>query len=149
MRDDHAVRPTLLILRYLWPSLYTLLGVALGAVGLLLGGRWRKHLGVLEFFGGRLGALLARLPQPLGFSAMTLGHVILAVDRSALAQLRHHEHVHVRQYERWGPFFVPAYLLSSLLQLLRGRNPYRENHFERQAYALAPRRRAVPREAQG
>lgn len=149
MGDDLAVKRTLLILRYLWPSLYTVLGVLLGALGLLLGARWRKHLGVLEFFGGHLGAALARLPQPLGFSAMTLGHVILAVDRSALAQLRHHEHVHVRQYERWGPFFVPAYLLSSLLQLLRGRNPYRENHFERQAYALAPRRGAGSRPVQG
>ena len=120
-----------------------------GAIGLLFGGRWRWHLGVLEFFGGGLGSVLARLPQPLRFSAMTLGHVILAVDRSALAQLRQHEHVHVRQYERWGPFFLPAYLLSSLLQLLLGRNPYRENHFERQAYALAPRRRASSRQAQG
>ena len=63
-----------------------------------------------------------------------------SVDRSTLAQLRRHEHVHVRQYERWGPLFIPAYLLSSLVQLLRGRNPYRENHFERQAFALAPSR---------
>jgi hypothetical protein len=72
---------------------------------------------------------------------MTLGHVILAVDRSALNELRVHEHVHVRQYERWGPLFVPAYFLSSLLQLLRGRHPYRENHFERQAYAVDAQRR--------
>jgi hypothetical protein len=142
LRDDHAVKRTMHLARYLWAGPYTGLGLLLGAVVLLCGGRWRRHLGVLEFFGGGAGGALARLPQPLGFPAMTLGHVILAVDRAAVAQLRHHEHVHVRQYERWGPFFVPAYLLSSLLQLLRGRNPYRENHFERQAYALAPRRRA-------
>ena len=37
--------------------------------------------------------------------------------------------------------FLPAYALSSLVQLLRGRNPYRENHFERQAYAATARRR--------
>jgi hypothetical protein len=127
-------------MRYLWASPYTAVGLVLGVLALLCGARWRTHLGVVEFFGGRLGALLARLPQPLGFSAMTLGHVILAVDCSALAQLRQHERVHVRQYEHWGPFFLPAYLLSSLLQLLRGRNPYRENHFERQAYAAGPRR---------
>ncbi|MEJ5990109.1 signal peptide prediction [Ramlibacter sp. PS3R-8] len=133
---------TLHIARYLWAGPYTGLGLLLGTSMLLLGGSWRRHLGVIEFFGGAAGAALARVPQPLGFSAMTLGHVILAVDRSALAQLRRHEHVHVRQYERWGPFFLPAYLLSSFLQLLRGRNPYRENHFERQAFALAPRRRA-------
>jgi hypothetical protein len=129
------------LLRYLWAVPYTLVGLLLGSVAVLFGGTMRRHHGVVEVFGGRLGSVLARLPQPFAFSAMTLGHVILAVDRSALAQLRRHEHVHVRQYERWGPLFVPAYLLSSLVQLLRGRNPYRENHFERQAYAAAPTRR--------
>lgn len=136
---------TVRLIRYLWAAPYTLLGLLLGTLALLCGAQWRKHHGVVEFFGGRLGGAVSRLPSPLGFGAMTLGHVILAVDRSQLAQLRRHEWVHVRQYERWGPLFVPAYLLSSLMQLLRGRNPYRENHFERQAYALAPsRRRAAP-----
>ena len=128
------------LLRYLWAVPYTLLGLLLGGAAVLCGGRWRLYHGVVEFYGGRAGAAVARLPRSLGFAAMTLGHVILAVDRSTLAQLRRHEHVHVRQYERWGPLFVPAYLLSSLVQLLRGRNPYRENHFERQAFALAPSR---------
>lgn len=129
-------------LRYLWAAPNTLLGLVLGAIGVLFGASAGREQGVLEFWGGAIGRHLARLPQPLSFSAMTLGHVILAVDRSALAQLRSHERVHVRQYERWGPLFLPAYLLSSLLQLLRGRNPYRENHFERQAYAATtPRRR--------
>lgn len=131
-------------LRYLWPAPYTAAGVLLGVIGLLFGGKWRVERGVLEFAGGGAGRALARLPQPLAFSAMTLGHVILAIDHAALAELRHHEHVHVRQYEHWGPLFLPAYLLSSLFQLLRGRNPYRENHFERQAYAAAPARRPLP-----
>lgn len=131
------------LLRYLWAGPYTVLGLALGALAALFGATARAHFGVIEVFGGKLGAMLARLPEPLRFSAMTLGHVILAVDRSALVQLRAHERVHVRQYERWGVLFVPAYFLSSLLQLLRGRNPYRENHFERQAYAATPRRRVV------
>lgn len=124
-------------LKYLWAAPYTALGLLLGVTFLLLGGSWQCKRGALEFFGGGLGRALLRLPQPLAFSAMTLGHVILAVDRSGLAQLRQHEHVHVRQYERWGPLFLPAYFASSLVQLLRGRNPYRENHFERQAYAAA------------
>jgi hypothetical protein len=132
------------LLRYAWPVPYTLLGLALGSVAVLGGATLRRHHGAIEVYGGRLGAAVARLPRPLAFSAMTLGHVILAVDRSALAQLRRHEHVHVRQYERWGPLFLPAYFLSSVVQLLRGRNPYRENHFERQAYALAPARRRGP-----
>jgi hypothetical protein len=139
--------PTLArLLRYAWAVPYTVLGLLLGAVAVLLGGEAHLHHGVIEIYGGRAGAALARMPQPFAFAAMTLGHVILAVDRSALAQLRRHEHVHVRQYERWGPLFLPAYVLSSLVQLLRGRNPYRENHFERQAYELAPSRRPVSQE---
>jgi hypothetical protein len=135
------------LLAYLWAAPYTVLGLALGACAVPFGATARRHHGVVEIYGGRVGQALARLPEPLRFSAMTLGHVILAVDRSALAQLRLHEHVHVRQYERWGPLFLPAYLLSSLVQLLRGRNPYRENHFERQAYAVVAAKRRVAREA--
>jgi hypothetical protein len=136
-------------LRYLWAGPYTLLGLLLGGIGVLFGASLRRHHGVVEIFGGRIGTWLARL-RPWGFAAMTLGHVILAVDRSALAQLRQHERVHVRQYERWGLFFLPAYFLSSLLQLLRGRNPYRENHFERQAYAaVAARRRVTQQQTPG
>jgi hypothetical protein len=135
------------LLRYLWAAPYTLLGLLMGGCALLLGATARRHHGVIEFYGGRAGRRIVRLPQPFGFSAMTLGHVILAVDHSALVQLRYHEHVHVRQYERWGPLFLPAYLLSSLLQLLRGRNPYRENHFERQAYAAVAARRRNGRES--
>jgi hypothetical protein len=127
-------------LRYLWAAPYTVLGLLLGALGVLFGATARRHHGVVEIYGGRLGQVLARLPELLRFSAMTLGHVILAVDRSALAQLRLHEQVHVRQYERWGPLYVPAYLVSSLVEFLRGRNPYRDNYFERQAYAQAPSR---------
>jgi hypothetical protein len=49
--------------------------------------------------------------------------------------VRQHERVHVRQYERFGVFFFPLYLGSSGLQLMRGRNPYLDNAFEREAYA--------------
>lgn len=125
-------------IKYLWAAPYTLLGVALGTLALALGGSLRVQGGVMEFVGGALGRRLERLPSPLAFSAVTLGHVIIAADRSALTQLRQHEHVHVRQYETWGVLFVPAYLVSSLFQLARGRDPYRENHFERQAYAVGP-----------
>jgi len=144
MRDMVLALRLFRYFRYAWAIPYTLLGLLVGGVAVLLGATLRRHHGVIEIYGGHLGAAVARLPRLLNFSAMTLGHVILAVDHSAMAQLRRHEHVHVRQYERWGPLFVPAYLLSSLVQLLRGRNPYRENHFERQAYALAPSRRRVP-----
>ena len=135
------------LMRYLWAGPYTVLGLLLGGCAVLFGARMERHQGIFEFSGGRIGHALAKLPPTLGFAAMTLGHVILAIDRSALAQLRLHEHVHVRQYERWGPFFLPAYLLSSLLQLLRGRHPYRENHFERQAYAVVAEHRRLVRDS--
>jgi hypothetical protein len=59
--------------------------------------------------------------------------VIVGVDRAELKRSRAHEQVHVRQYERWGILFFPLYLGSSLGQLLRGRRPYRDNRFEREA----------------
>jgi hypothetical protein len=43
--------------------------------------------------------------------------------------------VHVRQYERWGMLFFPLYLFSSLLQIVRGCDPYLDNSFEREAFA--------------
>ena len=46
---------------------------------------------------------------------------------------RAHERVHVRQYEWWGPLFVPAYLLAGLWALIHGGHPYFDNRFEREA----------------
>ena len=134
------MRTTLRLARYFWAAPYSLVGLLLGVVAVLLGATGRRASGALEFGGGGLGRLLRWLPSQLSFSAITFGHVILGVDHATLAQMRAHEQVHVRQYERWGPLYVPAYLLSSLVELLRGRNPYRDNYFERQAYAQAPSR---------
>ena len=125
-------------IKYLWAAPNSVLGLVLGLLAMLLGARARVHRGALEVGGGRVGYAVSRLPAPYAFSAMTMGHVILGVDHAALAELRQHEHVHVRQYERWGPLFLPAYFASSLLAWVRGRDPYRENHFEREAFALAP-----------
>ena len=65
---------------------------------------------------------------------MTLGHVVLGKDAEALEWSRSHERVHVRQCERWGPLFLPAYGVASLVALCRGRDAYRDNAFEREAY---------------
>jgi len=126
-------------LRYTWPAVYSAIGLALAWLVVAGGGWWRLRAGALECGGGRLGALAARLPRRWRFGAITLGHVILSLDGATLDAVRRHEHVHVRQYERWGPLFGPAYLGSSLLQWLRGRRPYLDNHFERQAYGEAAR----------
>ena len=63
------------------------------------------------------------------YRAITFGHVVLCVDVIDEHTLEH-ELVHVRQYERWGPLFVPVYLLASLVAFISGRNAYRDNRFE-------------------
>ena len=127
--------PAIRILAYLWAAPYSAVGLILGLLAFLFGARMQLRDGILEFGGGRLGHIASRLPAPFAFAAITFGHVVLGLDRATLAAVRAHEQVHVRQYERWGPLFVPAYLLSSLVQLVRGRNPYLDNCFEREAYA--------------
>ena len=69
-----------------------------------------------------------------GASAITFGHVVLARDRETLRLTRAHERVHVRQYERWGPAFIPAYLFAAVWGLLTGSGAYAGNVFEREAF---------------
>lgn len=119
---------------YAWALPNTLLGLAGGLVLLAGGARARVMQGAIEFGGGAIGRALADRMPPIRFRAMTLGHVILGASAADLDAAREHEQVHVRQYERWGPIFLPAYLLSSAWQLVTGRRCYRDNYFERQAY---------------
>lgn len=128
------LRPVHRLAKYLWASPNTALGMLAGLGVLLLGGRARLVAGVIEFSGGLLAHAFARAPGSFRFCAITFGHAVLGLNEAELARTRAHEHVHVRQYESWGPFFLPAYLLSSLWQMLRGRRPYRDNFFEREAY---------------
>ena len=123
------------VLAWLWASPNTAVGLVVGTLVLLLGGHVRFVRGAIEFSGGLLSRLISRLvSRPIG-AAITLGHVILGINREWLDFVREHEQVHVRQYERWGPLFLPAYVLSSLWQFVRGRRAYRDNWFERQAFA--------------
>ncbi|MGE5229541.1 MAG: signal peptide prediction [Deltaproteobacteria bacterium] len=128
---------------YAWAAPATALGAAAGLVVLCLGGRVRFVSGTAEFHGAAVARVLAgrRGTRPCG--ALTLGHVVLGTSPAWLSVLRAHERVHVRQYERWGLFFLPAYALSSLWQLARGRHWYRDNFFERRAYAAGGARRRL------
>jgi len=65
---------------------------------------------------------------------MTLGHIVVARDELAHNLTRSHERIHVKQAERWGPFFLPAYGVASIVALLRGKSAYRDNCFEREAF---------------
>jgi hypothetical protein len=121
----------LLLLGVVWASPWTLLGLTLGAITLVSGGRVQRHGRTLEFWGGIAEVLLRRVA---GASAMTIGHTILGRTQLDLDGARAHELVHVRQYERWGPFFVPAYFLCAGYQWLAGRSPYFDNPFEREAF---------------
>ncbi|MCA9254159.1 MAG: hypothetical protein KDA33_00920 [Phycisphaerales bacterium] len=131
-------------LAYLWAGPNTLLGLCFWPLARAGGGRAHLVDGVVEIEGGAVTWLL-RYATPIGgAAALTLGHVILGQDTTALAMSRSHEHVHVRQYERWGPFFLPAYVAGSALAALRGEHFYRDNPFEREAYDAdksAPNRR--------
>jgi hypothetical protein len=126
---------TATLLAIAWALPWTYLGIALGLVGLLTGGGGQRAGRVLEFYGGWLDWLLASAPVDGGASALTLGHAVLARTVGDLDRARTHELVHVAQYERWGPAMVPAYLACSGWLWLRGRDPYWENPFEREAYA--------------
>ena len=90
---------------------------------------------VVEVHGGIVTWLLKRgLPWTGPAQALVLGHVVLGCDRICLEKNRRHERVHVRQYERWGPFFIPIYLVACLVIYLRHGDPYGDNPFEKEAF---------------
>jgi len=126
------------VLGYAWAFPATVFGLILVAAATVTGARVSVVDGVMEAHGGMLAHFLRRwVPLRGGASAMTLGHVVIARDAAALARTRAHERVHVKQAERWGPLFIPAYFLASLVVALRGGHYYRDNRFERDAVASA------------
>lgn len=112
---------------YAWAGPTTLLGIAISLASFALP---RRRGEVLLCRSGRGFArwFLTRR----GYSAITLGHVIVLTPE-APADILLHEMVHVRQTERWGVFFIPVYLLAMVAQWLRGRHPYWDNPFEKEA----------------
>ena len=117
-------------LAILWAGPNSLLGLVAGLLTLASGGSVQLRRGVLEFHGGFSTWLLNRLDVV----GLTLGHTILGTTTAALDFVRDHEHVHVRQYQLWGPLFLPAYGWCSLVAWWTGHRAYRDNYFERQAY---------------
>lgn len=122
------------ICKYFWAFPNTLLGLGFLLPTLLSGGGVRVERGVIEIHGGFTRFFLSRCLL-VGAAALCLGHVILGRDRDCLDRSRDHEHVHVRQYERWGPFFLPAYVISSFRAWSRGGHFYLDNRFEQEAYS--------------
>ena len=116
-------------LAYVWAAPTTCVGLLAGALTLGTGGRVQRRRGALEFHGG----LSRWFGDRCGFAAMALGHVIIGRDADCLDACRDHEQAHVRQVERWGGAFIPAYLLASLWAWMRGQHYYLDNWFEHDA----------------
>ena len=93
---------------FLWTLPNTLLGLVLV---LFTFQRPRLDGGAIVFDRGPRGVtwILARMNR----TAMTVGFVILSADPLSGTLLAHERH-HVRQYCRWGPIFIPVYLLLAV-----------------------------------
>jgi hypothetical protein len=124
-------------IKYLWPLPVTAAGLVLVGVVRLTGGSSRVIEGTVEAWGGFCSWIFERALARKA-ACMTIGHVILGLAEHHLTRMRRHEHVHVRQYEKWGALFVPLYLGSSFIAWMQGKNLYRDNIFEREAYREAP-----------
>jgi hypothetical protein len=96
------------LLGFVWTLPNTLLGLALGALTFQLP---RAHGGAFVFDRAPRG--LTRLLRAINRSAMTVGFVIVSAV-PVEGQLLEHERFHVRQYARWGPFFIPVYLILAI-----------------------------------
>ena len=107
------------VLGKVWASPNTLLGLALGAVAVMLGARVRLANNAIEFLDQPFVDLIQRSAVTLGNTihyapGRDPGDVIRRYDRTAELMLGDHERAHTHQYERWGPFFLLAYAISWL-----------------------------------
>ncbi|MGI5837693.1 MAG: hypothetical protein ACOX87_14540 [Chloroflexota bacterium] len=119
-----------LLARYLWASPNTLLGIAAAIASFSIPRRAGSILTCHSNRGFAHWFLTRR-----GYCAVTLGHVVLMTSQ-AKPDVLGHEMVHVRQEERWGPFYLPVYCLSMLITRLHGKDPYWDNPFEIEARLL-------------
>jgi hypothetical protein len=133
LRPMHYLSPYFRFSRFLWAAPCSLLGLLMGVAMLLAGGRMRWVDGALECCLEQ-GALAAWLQRHQPFSAITLGHVIIALQTEDLQRLHAHERVHVKQFERWGALMLLAYPAASVWAWWQGDDPYFANCFELEAY---------------
>lgn len=120
---------------YAWAGPFTLLVLVFVVTPLaLLGSSVRRVAGVVEVTDGPLSRVLSSLVPGLSVAAITLGHVVLARNAADAGRWRAHERAHVAQWARWGLLFPFAYLGAALVARLRGRDPYLDNPFEKEAF---------------
>ena len=138
MKKANVIKKLVSFLRYCWVLPVSCIGLLLIPFVIVSGGAVKVAAGVIEAEGGILRFLLSHR-RFFMIDALTIGHVIFGKNRESLKRCRDHEHVHVRQYERWGPLFPFLYLLSSAAALVRGMDPYRDNRFEQEAFSASGR----------
>ena len=134
MLNKLTMRGTVLV-KYIWVLPASAIGMCAAGIACVIGAQIRSVSGVLEVSLAPRNTVLYKAVTCLAFEAITLGHVVIACSAQAQAAHREHERVHVAQYELWGPFFLVAYPLESLFQLLQGRQAYLDNRFEMAARA--------------
>ena len=116
---------------YLWAGPATLLGLAAALASFSLP-RIQGRIALSRSNRGFAHWFLTRR----GYCAITLGHLVLTTPEAS-PEILAHEMVHVRQAERWGPLFLPAYLAAMLSARLKGKDPYWDNPFEIEARCRA------------
>ncbi len=129
-------------LRILWVAPVSLCALPLLPLGLWRA-QWQITRGVLEITSPALSMFLhgpwfRAMSGGDGFAAATIGHDIVARNSTCMDNCRVHEHVHVRQCERWGVLFPFAYGGAGLYAALRARRwsaYYWNNRFECEARA--------------
>lgn len=126
----------------LWAAPVTLCALPLLPLA-LWHSNWRVNAGVVEVTSPALkwflqGPWFRALSGGAGFSAATIGHVVIARNSACMTGCRAHEHAHVRQCERWGVLFPLAYVVAGLYAAFKARRLtayYWDNAFEREARA--------------
>ena len=95
-------------LGFLWTLPNTVLGLVCGALTFQ---RPRVVQGAVVFDRAPRGltAVMTRFDR----TAMTVGYVIVSAVPVEGTLLRHEQH-HIEQYRRWGPLFIPVYLLLAI-----------------------------------
>ena len=107
------------VLLKIWTLPNTLLGLAVGALAVILGARAQLGRNAIEFldqpFVGLLGKSAITLGNTIHYApGREPGQIVRRYDGRALVCLGEHERAHTRQYERWGPLFLVAYAVAWL-----------------------------------
>ena len=118
-------------LKRLWAGPNTLLGFA----ALALGGKFVRQSPYGLHYMLELGSPFDLVLKKSQKTAITLGEVVLYRPGQFIPRRAKHECRHIHQYEQWGPFFLPAYLVACVVAKAEGGHPYRDNWFEKDARA--------------